>query len=197
VELRKYCKKYGVVLQAYSSLGSSGDGKRSSGGVGGGGVGGGGVSVALLRHPEVLKVAAALTAAAVTTVAGRAAASTARAERETGGAATGAAAEAGAGAGAGTGKSEDAFGDQADGGDSSEDDAVRLTDSSEGAVTTAQVLIRWAVQQGVPSIPKSVRPQRIRENARVFGFELNEAHMDALAELDEGRHFCWDPTPIQ
>ena len=63
-------------------------------------------------------------------------------------------------------------------------------------VTPAQVLIRWGLQHEVVEIPKSVDPQRIRENADVFGFELTPAEMETLDRLDEGLHTSWDPTSM-
>ncbi|HYY81510.1 MAG TPA: aldo/keto reductase [Actinomycetes bacterium] len=50
--------------------------------------------------------------------------------------------------------------------------------------TPAQVLLRWAVQRGVPVVPKSVRRERIAENARVFDFELGDDDLRALDALD-------------
>jgi diketogulonate reductase-like aldo/keto reductase len=51
--------------------------------------------------------------------------------------------------------------------------------------TPAQVLLRWAVQRGIPVIPKSRRRERIEENARIFDFTLSDADMQALDALDE------------
>ncbi len=62
------------------------------------------------------------------------------------------------------------------------------------AVTAAQVLVRWALQQGLVVLPKSVHAPRIEENARVYGFELDREDLDALAALDEGYRTSWDPS---
>jgi diketogulonate reductase-like aldo/keto reductase len=50
--------------------------------------------------------------------------------------------------------------------------------------TPAQVLLRWAIQRGIPAIPKSVRRQRIVENAQVFDFTLGDDDLRALDALD-------------
>ena len=50
--------------------------------------------------------------------------------------------------------------------------------------TPAQVVLRWAVQHGAIVIPKSSRQERIRENARIFDFELSGEDMAALDALD-------------
>ncbi len=60
--------------------------------------------------------------------------------------------------------------------------------------TPAQVLIRWGLQHELVTIPKSARPERIRENADVFGFTLDAEDLAALDGLDEGLRTCWDPT---
>ena len=62
--------------------------------------------------------------------------------------------------------------------------------------TAAQVMIRWAIQNGNTVIPKSVRPKRIEENANVFDFELREDQIKILDELEEGLRFCPDPLVL-
>lgn len=60
--------------------------------------------------------------------------------------------------------------------------------------TPAQVVLRWHVQSGVVPIPKSSRPERIRENADVFGFALNPSDMNIIAGLDGGSRIGPDPN---
>lgn len=51
--------------------------------------------------------------------------------------------------------------------------------------TPAQVLLRWALQLGVAPIPKATRAEHREENIDVFDFELEQAEMSALADLNE------------
>jgi len=62
--------------------------------------------------------------------------------------------------------------------------------------TPAQMLIRWVLQKGMVAIPKTVHPERMRENAAVFDFEIlaeDEAEIDSF---DEGYHTTWNPQDI-
>jgi diketogulonate reductase-like aldo/keto reductase len=47
--------------------------------------------------------------------------------------------------------------------------------------TSAQVMLRWAIQRGAVVIPKSSNRERIRSNAEIFDFELDA---DAMRDLD-------------
>ena len=60
--------------------------------------------------------------------------------------------------------------------------------------TVAQVLLRWSVQHGNVVLPKSTRPARIAENARIFDFTLDEQAMADLDALEEGLVTGWDPA---
>jgi diketogulonate reductase-like aldo/keto reductase len=60
--------------------------------------------------------------------------------------------------------------------------------------STAQILIRWALQHQVVVIPKSSKPQRILENADVFDFEISAEDMQLLDSFNENLRTCWDPT---
>ena len=62
------------------------------------------------------------------------------------------------------------------------------------AKSTAQILIRWALQHGLVVIPKSANPKRILENADVFDFEISPADMELLDGFNEDLRTCWDPT---
>ena len=59
--------------------------------------------------------------------------------------------------------------------------------------TPAQIVIRWHLQHDIVTIPKSVRPERIRENADVFDFELSEEDMARIDDLNENKRFGLDP----
>ena len=58
--------------------------------------------------------------------------------------------------------------------------------------SVAQVVLRWLVQRGVVVIPKSVRPERMRENLDVFDFELTDVEMARIAALDCGASLFFD-----
>ncbi|KAM4642252.1 putative oxidoreductase ZK1290.5 isoform 2-T2 [Discoglossus pictus] len=62
--------------------------------------------------------------------------------------------------------------------------------------TPAQICIRWSIQNGVVTIPKSTKEARIRENCEVFRFSLVADDVLTLNSLHDGRHVSWDPTDI-
>lgn len=54
-------------------------------------------------------------------------------------------------------------------------------------ITTSQILIRYCLQKQWVPLPKSDTPSRIKENADVYGFELDDADVATLDGLDQGR----------
>jgi diketogulonate reductase-like aldo/keto reductase len=59
--------------------------------------------------------------------------------------------------------------------------------------TPAQIILRWHVQSDLIVIPKSVKPQRIRENFALFDFELSEIEMHEIAGMDREQRIGADP----
>lgn len=57
----------------------------------------------------------------------------------------------------------------------------------------AQVVLRWNLQKGVATIPKSSNPERIKANAALFDFELSPGDMAHLDGLDKSHRFGPDP----
>ena len=62
------------------------------------------------------------------------------------------------------------------------------------ARTPGQVVLRWHIQLGNVVIPKSVNPDRIRENIDIFDFELDEADVQEMEEVRTGRRLGADPN---
>lgn len=63
-------------------------------------------------------------------------------------------------------------------------------------VTTAQVLLRWNLQRGVIVIPKSIRPERIKENSMLYSFELSQDDMDAISDINANLRRAYEPDRI-
>lgn len=59
--------------------------------------------------------------------------------------------------------------------------------------TPAQIVLRWDLQHEVVTIPKSVTPQRIEENAAIFDFELSAEDMERIDGLNENKRLGPDP----
>lgn len=56
-----------------------------------------------------------------------------------------------------------------------------------------QVTLRWLAQKEVIVIPKSVKPNRIKDNIDIFDFELSPGDMAAIEALDQGKRLGPDP----
>ena len=63
--------------------------------------------------------------------------------------------------------------------------------AAKHGVSEAQILLRWAIELGYPVLPKSTRPERMRQNADLFSFALDDADMAAIATMDRGDGVAW------
>lgn len=59
--------------------------------------------------------------------------------------------------------------------------------------TPAQIILRWHLQNDIIIIPKSVREERIKENADLFDFELSLHDMNDINALNKNERFGADP----
>jgi len=59
--------------------------------------------------------------------------------------------------------------------------------------TSAQIILRWHVQSGLVVIPKSVRPERLRENLALFDFSLSPGDMSTLDGMEAGKRLGPNP----
>jgi diketogulonate reductase-like aldo/keto reductase len=59
--------------------------------------------------------------------------------------------------------------------------------------TEAQVILRWHLQNEVVIIPKSVHPERIKENADLFDFQLTREEMAKINSLNKNHRYGSDP----
>jgi D-xylose reductase len=69
-----------------------------------------------------------------------------------------------------------------------EQEVVRAAARRHGK-TPAQILLRWGVQRGTAVVPKTTRPERLRENHAIFDFELSADEMTTISALDRNRRF--------
>ncbi|HCI5642094.1 TPA: aldo/keto reductase [Klebsiella quasipneumoniae subsp. similipneumoniae] len=66
-------------------------------------------------------------------------------------------------------------------------------------VTEAQFLLHWGVQNGYAVLPKSLNPERMRQNLDLGGFTISEEDMEYILTLDRGDGIAWsvgDPTQV-
>ena len=66
---------------------------------------------------------------------------------------------------------------------------VVLAAAERTGATPAQVVLRWGIQRGTAVIPKTSKPERLRENLALAGFALNEEEMRAISDLNQNRRF--------
>lgn len=55
--------------------------------------------------------------------------------------------------------------------------------------TNVQIILRWHIQEGTIVFPRSTNPVHIKENFKIFDFELTEDEMNEIRKLDSGKRF--------
>ena len=75
-------------------------------------------------------------------------------------------------------------------------DAVITALSDKHGRTPAQIVLRWQLQEGISTIPKSIKQHRIVENGSVFDFALDEDDMRAMRAMDTGDRIGPHPDTI-
>jgi diketogulonate reductase-like aldo/keto reductase len=73
------------------------------------------------------------------------------------------------------------------------DNEVLVELASKYNKSVAQIILRWDLQNGVITIPKSTKEHRIIENSQVFDFELTQEDMHQINELNQNHRVGPDP----
>ncbi|WP_308422814.1 aldo/keto reductase [Paenibacillus nasutitermitis] len=73
------------------------------------------------------------------------------------------------------------------------DDPLLHQIAAQYGKTAAQVVLRWDLQNGVVTIPKTVHPGRMKENMDLFDFELSPQDMALISQLDQSVRLGADP----
>ena len=55
--------------------------------------------------------------------------------------------------------------------------------------TSAQIVLRWAVQRGTAIIPKTTKVERLQENIGLFDFNLSNEDMKSISGLNKNKRF--------
>ena len=73
------------------------------------------------------------------------------------------------------------------------EDPILMRIARKYGKTVAQVILRWNLQRGITSIPKSVNKKRIEENINIFDFELSSGDMNKIFALNKNERVSADP----
>jgi 2,5-diketo-D-gluconate reductase A len=74
-------------------------------------------------------------------------------------------------------------------------DPVVIRIAKAYGVHPAQVVLRWHIQRGDVIFPKSIHPQRMKDNFEIFDFDLGDEEIEALTALDKGEPGRTGPNP--
>ncbi|KAN0000272.1 hypothetical protein ACTFIZ_000719 [Dictyostelium cf. discoideum] len=72
---------------------------------------------------------------------------------------------------------------------------VVLEISKQLSKSPAQILLKWAIQNGLVVIPKSIKPERVFENSNL-DFTISNENIQKLNHLNKNKRFYWDPSNV-
>ncbi|WP_018755846.1 aldo/keto reductase [Paenibacillus terrigena] len=76
------------------------------------------------------------------------------------------------------------------------DDPTLTEIAAKYGKSVSQVILRWDLQNGVITIPKSVNPERIAQNGDIFDFELSAEDMERIQAMNKEQRVGPDPDHI-
>ena len=74
-------------------------------------------------------------------------------------------------------------------------DPVVIRIAKAYGVHPAQVVLRWHIERGDIVFPKSIHPQRMKDNFEIFDFDLGDEEIEALTALNKGEAGRMGPNP--
>lgn len=60
----------------------------------------------------------------------------------------------------------------------------------------SQIVLRWDIQMGTSTIPKSIKPERIKENSEIFDFVISDEDMKKISSLNINKRISHDPDDL-
>lgn len=75
-------------------------------------------------------------------------------------------------------------------------DPVILKIAKHHGKSAAQIILRWHLQRGDSFIPKSVHPDRIKQNADIYDFEMTDEEMDWINALNKNTRISQEPEMV-
>ena len=76
------------------------------------------------------------------------------------------------------------------------DDPVITAIAKKHGKTYAQIMLRWCVEKDLIVLPKSVTPERVKQDIELFDFGLDKDDMQQIAKLDRNLRTAWSPVHI-
>jgi len=60
----------------------------------------------------------------------------------------------------------------------------------------AQLLLSWAINQGISVLPKTTNPQHVSNNLKAFDVSIAPEDIEKMKALNSDKHYCWNPNNV-